>query len=80
MLLNGDRGAGVGTGCGTAGREAGRVHLGQIVPAKLTLQRQLDVEVLGDWGVHDPTGEYVGETAVVACAPRTQKESRMALP
>jgi len=69
MLLNGDGGAGVGAGGGAAGGEAGRVHLRQVVAGRLPLQGQLDVEVLGDGGVHDATGQDVGETTVITRAP-----------
>lgn len=68
VLLNGDGGAGVGAG-GAAGREAGGVHLGQVVPGGLPLQGQLNVQVLGDGRVHDATRQDVGETAVVTRAP-----------
>lgn len=69
MLLNGDGRTGVGARCWTAGGEAGRVHLCQVVSGRFPLQGQLDVEVLSDGRVHDATCQDVGETTVITRAP-----------
>ena len=69
VLLDGDGGAGVGARGRATGGQAGGVHLGQVVPGRLPVHGQLDVEVLGHRGVHDATGEDVREATVVTCAP-----------
>lgn len=69
MLLNGDWRTRVGARCGTAGGEAWRVHLCQVVTGRFPLQGQLDVEVLSNGRVHDTTCQYVGETTVITRAP-----------
>lgn len=69
MLLNGDGGARVGGRRRAAGGEAGGVHLGQVLVSRVSLQRQLHVQVLGDGRVHDAARQDVGEAAVVTGAP-----------
>lgn len=69
MLLDGDGGAEVGARGGAAGGQAGGVHLSQVVPGLFLVHGELDVEILCHRGVHDATGENVGEATVVTCAP-----------